>query len=193
MMKMQNKVLAGTVLLMSTVLLGGCASSATSTTTSHKAASVKVAKKDHKMASKKAESESNSEVKLESAKGSSYVALPSSTISNDKSVSQSTKVNSTKVNRVASSSSSFNSSKRQPAVSNNDTQVLNGFFAASGVKQKDGDYYFVTNEGNGNYQVEIRNTGSNQDQNVANLSGLYNYNATNKQVQKVNPVTGQTN
>ena len=70
-----------------------------------------------------------------------------------------------------------------------DTSVLQKFFAASGVSQANGDSYLVTPKEDGSYQVEIRNNGG--DPQVASLVGMYQYNPTTNQVQKMNIVTGQ--
>ena len=70
-----------------------------------------------------------------------------------------------------------------------DTSVLQKFFAASGVSQANGDSYLVTPKADGSYQVEIRNNGG--DPQVASLVGMYQYNPTTNQVQKMNIVTGQ--
>ena len=70
-----------------------------------------------------------------------------------------------------------------------DTSVLQKFFAASGVSQANGDSYLVTPKADGSYQVEIRNNSG--DPQVASLVGMYQYNPTTNQVQKMNIVTGQ--
>lgn len=71
--------------------------------------------------------------------------------------------------------------------------VLDQFLSASGLQSEDGDQYMVQDQGNGNYQVEVRHTGANQDQNVANLKGLYRFNSHTQQVQKMDVQTGQFN
>lgn len=183
MKNVQNKVLTGTVLLMSAFLLGGCATSSTTSTTSRKATSAKVVKKNHKDA-KKNVSNAN--------KDSQATTMAVASVSNSASA-----VSSTKRANVASSqvtqASRNNNTKKSVVTKKADTDVLDSFLVASGVQRHDGDQYFVQSKGNGQYQVEIRNTGKDQDQNVANLTGLYNYNANNNHVQKMDPVTGQFN
>lgn len=182
----QNKVLTGTVLLMSAFLLGGCATSSTTSTSSHKATSAKVVKKSHKEAKKDTTSNvvTKSDVSSQSNSNSAIVASARKVNASNYQGSQTAQTN----QGVAKSTSS------QPVtVKKSDTDVLDSFFTASGVQRQNGDQYIVQNQGNGNYRVEIRNTGKNQDQNVANLTGFYNYNANNHQVQKMDPVTGQFN
>lgn len=69
--------------------------------------------------------------------------------------------------------------------------VLQQFLAASGVKEQAGNAYAITKQADGSYQVEVRHTGANQDQNVANLTGLYHYNPSTNQVQQMDPVSGE--
>ena len=166
----QQKVMTGTVLLMSAFLLGGCASTSTTSTSSHKTTSAKVVKKSNKTSEKSAKQNSNS-----------TVTAASSSVSQQASTTSSSAV----ANHQRSSSTA--------TPNRSDADVLNSFIAASGLQQREGNHYFVQSQGNGQYRVEVRNTGKNQDQNVANLTGLYNYNANNNQVQKMDPITGQFN
>lgn len=194
MKNVQHKILTGTVLLMSAFLLGGCASSSTTSTTSHKTTSAKVVKKNHKTTNKErnnnSEATASSKAMSNSASQKENVATAQSTTQLTSAVSSKTGTNNNaainqKGSAVAPSQKSYvNTNKKS-------TYVLDNFFAASGVQHHEGDQYIVSNKGNGQYQVEIRNTGKNQDQNISNLSGLYNYNTTNNQVHKMNPVTGQ--
>ncbi|WP_295729741.1 hypothetical protein [uncultured Limosilactobacillus sp.] len=177
----QQKVLTGTVLLMAAFLLGGCASTSTTSTT-HKSTSAKVVKRANKSAKNDSKNESLKD-------NESVVAMPSSSSSSQASFTTSAP----QVSRSnAATSSATNYQKSAPTTSrSSDTDVLNSFIAASGLQQQTGNSYLVQNQGNGQYQVEVRHTGKDQDQNVANLTGLYNYNTHNQQVQKMDPVTGQ--
>lgn len=71
-----------------------------------------------------------------------------------------------------------------------DPAVLQSFLAASGVKDQTGNAYALAKQSDGTYQVEVRHTGADQDPNVANLTGLYQYNPQTNQVETLDPVTG---
>lgn len=183
----QQKVLTGTVLLMAAVLLGGCASTSTTSTTTHKATSAKVVKKANKSSNKEAKNATSSS-------SESFVAVPASSSSSSTQSSVASSAPQANVTRQATpASAAANYQKSAPATTKrSDTDVLNSFIAASGLQQA-GNSYLVQDQGNGQYRVEVRNTGKDQDQNVANLTGLYNYNINNNQIQKMDPVTGQFN
>ena len=184
----QQKVLTGTVLLMSAFLLGGCVSTSTTSPSSHKTTSAKVVKKSNKTSEKSAKQSSAN-------KNFAFVATPATNNSSSNSTVTTTR---SSVSQPASTTPSYAVANHQKSPSTatpnrSDADVLNSFIAASGLQQREGNYYFVQSQGNGQYRVEVRNTGKDQDQNVANLTGLYNYNANNNQVQKMDPITGQFN
>lgn len=196
MMKMTSKVLTSSLVILTALGLAGCANNAAAPTTKTSTAATKVSKQ----ANKKAVPSPNNKT----AKGQASIKAHSNTSSI---ISTSTKQNSvvtekaqtsTSANSQSSTSVSYSansnrSSQNQAAStrtpSQNDQQVLTSFVKTSGV-QKDGNHYYVApNKQNSNYQIEVRNNQSG-DPNVAHLTGIYQYDPTTNQIQKMNPITG---
>lgn len=182
-MKAQKKLITGTVLLMSAFLLGGCAFGTATTTSSHKAESTKVVKNDNHKSHKQSAASSEKENSSSSAVVSESRQALSSTTSNE-----AAGTNATQTSTVSQGSQATSQSKQAPA---QEVSVLNRFLAASGISQENGDAYMVTKQSNGNYQVEVRHTGAKQDQNIANLKGLYQYNPQTNAVHKLDINTNE--
>ena len=183
-MKAQKKLITGTVLLMSAFLLGGCAFGTATTTSSHKAESTKVVKNDNHKSHKQSAASSEKENSSSSAVVSESRQALSSTTSNEAAGTNATQTTST----VSQGSQATSRAKQAPA---QEVSVLNRFLAASGISQENGDAYMVTKQSNGNYQVEVRHTGAKQDQNIANLKGLYQYNPQTNAVHKLDINTNE--
>ncbi|MBC8744303.1 hypothetical protein H5W18_06740 [Lactobacillus sp. Marseille-P7033] len=184
MMKMTNKVLTSSLVILTAFGLAGCANSATAPATKTSTAATKV--------SKQANSSTNSQKAIKSHSDVSRVES-----SNDQNASTSSQTsNSTNMQNVSSAtySTATNLASKNQATSNStpaqsDQQVLTSFVKSSGV-QKDGNHYYVTpNKQNNNYQIEVRNNQSG-DPNIAHLTGTYQYDPATNQIQEMNPITG---
>lgn len=68
--------------------------------------------------------------------------------------------------------------------------VLVAFQNATSIPQEVGDQYYVQDQGNGIYQIEIRHTSSSDPQ-VSNLKGMYRFDMNTKAAQKLNEISGQ--
>ena len=162
---------------MSAILLGGCAFGTATTTSSHKAESAKVVKSNNHKSHKESAASSEKSSSSSSAAFSESQQAASSTRAN-----AGTQASVTKSSASSTSSQVPAQGQKAPA---QQVSVLDSFLAASGIQQENGDAYMVTKQANGNYQVEVRHTGANQDQNVANLKGLYQYNPQTNAVHKL--------
>ncbi len=188
MMKMTNKVLTSSLVILTAFGLAGCANSAAAPTTKTSTAATKVSKQ----ANKEVNSSTNSQ---KASKAHSDVSSVAS--SNDQKASTSSQTsNSTSIQSVSSASysaianhSSQNQATTSSAPAQSDQQVLTSFVKSSGV-QKDGNHYYVTpNKQNNNYQIEVRNN-QGGDPNIAHLTGTYQYDPATNQIQEMNPITG---
>lgn len=184
MMKMTNKVLTSSLVILTAFGLAGCANSAAAPATKTSTAATKV--------SKQANSSTNSQKAIKSHSDVSSVES-----SNDQKASTSSQTsNSTNMQNASSATYSAvanHSSQNQAASSStpaqSDQQVLTSFVKSSGV-QKDGNHYYVTpNKQNNNYQIEVRNN-QGGDPNIAHLTGTYQYDPATNQIQEMNPITG---
>lgn len=184
MMKMTNKVLTSSLVILTAFGLAGCANSAAAPATKTSTAATKV--------SKQANSSTNSQKAIKSHSDVSRVES-----SNDQNASTSSQTsNSTNMQNVSSAtySTATNHASQNQATSNSipaqsDQQVLTSFVKSSGV-QKDGNHYYVTpNKQNNNYQIEVRNN-QGGDPNIAHLTGTYQYDPATNQIQEMNPITG---
>lgn len=68
--------------------------------------------------------------------------------------------------------------------------IIGQFQAASGVTKQAGDQYFIQNQGNNSYLIEIRTTSS-TNPGVSVLKGMYQFNSQTKVVQKMDSLTGE--
>lgn len=184
MMKMTNKVLTSSLVILTAFGLAGCANSAAAPATKTSTAATKV--------SKQANSSTNSQKAIKSHSDVSRVES-----SNDQKASTSLQTsNSTNMQNASSATYSAvaNHSSQNQATSSStpvqsDQQVLTSFVKSSGV-QKDGNHYYVTpNKQNNNYQIEVRNN-QGGDPNIAHLTGTYQYDPATNQIQEMNPITG---
>lgn len=187
MTMMNKKILTTTIALVAALGLAGCSTSATSTSqvSGHEPQAAKVAKATSHKASKKSTNSSNKNEKNSEATNST------ATFESAKASSQGSSTASLKAASAATTATSATKSSQATATTKNDEQVLNQFMAQSGVKAEEGNQYMVTNQGNGQYQIEVRN--SDGDQNISHLSGLYHYNTNTNHVSQMNVTTGQFN
>lgn len=185
MTMMNKKILTTTIALVAALGLAGCSTSATSTSqvSGHEPQAAKVAKATSHKASKKSTNSNKNE------KGSE-ATNSTATFESAKASSQGSSTASLKAASAATTATSATKSS-QATATKNDEQVLNQFMAQSGVKAEEGNQYMVTNQGNGQYQIEVRN--SDGDQNISHLSGLYHYNTNTNHVSQMNVTTGQFN
>lgn len=196
---MNKKILTTTIAIVAALGLAGCSTSATSTSqiSGHEPQAAKIAKatktSTHKAAKKDAASEQK--VNDNNDQGTKVAAKAATTTSNQASGQAAKSAKTNEGTTAQATTASANQAKSEKvatkATNKTDAQVLNGFMAQSGIKAEVGNQYIVTNQGNGQYQIEVRN--SNGDANVSHLSGLYHYNTNTNQVSQMNVTTGQFN
>lgn len=193
MMKMTNKVLTSSLVILAALGLAGCTNSAAAPTKTSTSAT-----KVSQQTSKKAASSTSSEKAKEQTSAptsvqSTFSTNTSSTSANSKVANSSEK--STNQTAKAPSSSITSSSSSQSATINstfsaqNDQQVLTSFVKTSGVQQDGNHYYMTKNNQNNNYQIEVRNN-QGGDPNIAHLTGIYQYDPATNQIHEMNPITG---
>lgn len=184
----KKKLLTTTIALVAALGLAGCSTSATSTNKAagHEPQAAKVAKANtHKAAKKNANTAKNAKADTTEKAATTNKDNGSSTVTNKAANAQ------VSADKAMATNKAANGTKANKAVTKTDQEVLNGFMAQSGIKAEEGNQYIVTNQGNGQYQIEIRN--SNGDANVSHLSGLYHYNTNTNHVSQMNVTTGQFN
>lgn len=187
MTMMKKKILTSTIALVAALGLAGCSTNATSTTTGHEPQATKVAKAPSHKTNKKS---TNSTTSNKTAKATSESQKAASSASEASSTSASSNTNSKATLKAANAATTATSSANG-TTTKSEGQVLNNFMAKSGVKAEQGSQYIVTNQGNGQYQIEVRN--SKGDPNISHLSGLYHYNTNTNHVSQMNVTTGQFN
>lgn len=172
MTKMTSKVLASSLVILTTLGLAGYTSSAATPATKSTTAKAKVVKS----------SPANTNSKTEKAAVKSQTVKDTNSTSND----QLTTAASQKTTQE-----SQNTSQVSSATTNSDQQVLTSFAKTSGVQQ-DGNHYYVAKGNDNNYQIEVRNS-EGGDPNIAHLTGTYQYDPTTNQLHELNPITGDYN
>ena len=195
MMKMTNKVLASSLVILAALGLAGCTNSAAAPTKTSTSAT-----KVSQQTSKKAASSTSSEKAKDQASTSTPTNVQSTSSTNTSSTSANSKVansseKSTNQTVTAPSSSITSSSRIQSETTNSkstaqtDQKVLTRIFNKSGVQQDGNHYYMTKNNQNNNYQIEVRNN-QGGDPNVAHLTGTYQYDPATNQIHEMNPITG---
>ncbi|MBB1095049.1 hypothetical protein H5R92_02295 [Limosilactobacillus sp. BG-MG3-A] len=190
MMKMTNKVLASSLVILAALGLAGCTNSAaapTKTSTSATKVSQQISKKAASSTSSEGtKNQSFTSTRAQSTSSMSADSKVAVSNSHQKLTSQATKVPNSPVTNSQSATTNANSSTQ------NDQQVLTSFVKTSGV-QEDGNHYYMTkNNQNNNYQIEVRNN-QGGDPNIAHLTGTYQYDPATNQIHEMNPITGNYN
>lgn len=188
MTKMTSKILASSLVILTTLGLAGCANSAQAPTSKQTATATKV--------SKNAVKESTSSQASTSDLSSSASASAESAATSSTTPASSPALQATSTNQPATTSSSAVVSSASQTTNNatpstqDKQEVLASFVQASGVQQKGNRYYVApSTQDSSNYQIEVRNN-QGGDPNVAHLTGLYQYDPSTNQIQQMNPITG---
>ena len=175
-MRIKNKVLTSSIVMLMAIGLAGCTNSAAAPTTNKsQAVNAKV--------TKKVASNHNTQKQVSSNNSSNISSTSNSSINQTNSFQNTATSSSATSSVVTPRADSTGSSDKQ------NQQVLASFVNQSNV-QKDGNQYLVTPQSQDKYQIEVRNN-QGGDPNVAHLTGTYQYDPTTQQIQTMNPVTGE--
>ncbi|MBB1128089.1 hypothetical protein [Limosilactobacillus balticus] len=191
MMKMTNKVLASSLVILAALGLVGCTNSAAAPTKTSISAT-KVSQQTSKKAASSTSSEKAKKQTPNSVQSTSAINASSKSTSSKVKVANSSEKLTDQTTKATSSSVTSNPSSQSVTTnssSQNDQQVLTSFVKTSGVQQDGNHYYMTKNNQNNNYQIEVRNN-QGGDPNVAHLTGTYQYDPATNQIHEMNPITG---
>lgn len=190
-----KKIFIGAILLLASAGMVGCSNSAVSTHENNNAKTAQLTKP-------KAKASSNTSAKnVKSNNSSSQSNISTAVTSSSQTATSSSANNGAAANASYASSAKTSASSNTPVAKTNspssqtstsvtskdeyaeESNVLNEFFKTSGVQQKAGDQYIVTSNGDNNYQIELRQSGS--DQNLSHLNAIYTFNTQTKQYNQI--------